>query len=136
VFDADDGIVVHLRSRLGRHNNGRGCAFTANRLPVALVHAEEYATRADALRRERQLERWTRAKKETLIAGDCALLRGCRRWRTLRLAATIDPIAAPLVTALYRSSRNPECEQALIFREAATSYENAARSHSSGQAGA
>lgn len=33
-----------------------------------LVYSEEYATRPEAMKREHQLKRWTRAKKEALIA--------------------------------------------------------------------
>jgi predicted GIY-YIG superfamily endonuclease len=42
---------------------------------VTLVHAERHADRPRALSRERQLKRWTRAKKEALIAGNLALLK-------------------------------------------------------------
>jgi predicted GIY-YIG superfamily endonuclease len=44
--------------------------FTAKRLPVALVYSEQLPNREMALTRERQLKRWTRRKKEALIAGD------------------------------------------------------------------
>jgi putative endonuclease len=36
---------------------------------VVLVHSESFATKSEALRREYQLKRCTRAKKEALIAG-------------------------------------------------------------------
>jgi putative endonuclease len=58
-----------------RHNDGRGSSFTARRRPVQLVFTEEHDCREAALARERQLKRWTRAKKEALIAGDLALLK-------------------------------------------------------------
>ena len=69
------GETNDLDLRLLRHNEGRAAAFTARRRPVALVYSEQYATRQAALTRERQLKRWTRAKKEALIAGDTALLK-------------------------------------------------------------
>ena len=69
------GETDDLAKRLARHNAGRGCLFTASRLPVALVYAEERALRDGALERERQLKRWTRAKKEALIAGNLRLLK-------------------------------------------------------------
>ena len=76
---ADDSLYIgetdRPSSRLARHNDGRGCVFTASRLPVNLVYSEEYATHDEALQRERQLKRWTRAKKEALIAGDRPLLK-------------------------------------------------------------
>lgn len=40
-----------------------------------LVYKEEYKTRLEAMRRELQLKRWTRVKKEALIAGDKKLLK-------------------------------------------------------------
>ncbi|OGH32556.1 MAG: hypothetical protein A3G66_01410 [Candidatus Levybacteria bacterium RIFCSPLOWO2_12_FULL_39_17] len=40
-----------------------------------LVYKEGYSTRLDAMRREKQLKGWTRAKKEALIAGDLKSLK-------------------------------------------------------------
>jgi tRNA/rRNA methyltransferase len=59
--------------RLERHNEGRAAAFTKRR-PVELVYREPYGTREEALARERQIRRWTRRKKDALIAGDSTLL--------------------------------------------------------------
>ncbi len=69
------GETADLEGRLVKHRDGSACVFTARRRPVALVYSELQETRAAALRRERQLKKWTRAKKEALIAGDLALLR-------------------------------------------------------------
>ena len=69
------GETGDLDLRLLRHNEGRASAFTAGRRPVALVYSEQYPTRQAALPRERQLKRWTRAKKEALIARDLELLK-------------------------------------------------------------
>ncbi len=40
-----------------------------------LVYQEEYATRQEAMRREKQLKGWTRAKKEALMCKDYKLLK-------------------------------------------------------------
>ena len=76
---ADDSLYIgethDLAGRLTRHNEGSAAAYTARRRPVRLVYQEEHTTRRDCLKRERQLKRWTRAKKEALIAGDRALLK-------------------------------------------------------------
>ncbi len=40
-----------------------------------LVYYETYPTRLKAMRREKQLKGWTRAKKEALIRKDYALLK-------------------------------------------------------------
>ena len=70
------GVTEDLAGRLARHNEGRGCAFTATRCPLSQAYAESFATRREAMARERQIKRWTRAKTEALIAGD---LRGLKR---------------------------------------------------------
>jgi len=36
-------------------------------LPVCLKYSEDCKTRSDALKRESQIKRWTRAKKRALI---------------------------------------------------------------------
>ena len=59
IGEADDAD-----RRVARHQEGRACAYTAARLPVKLVHLEELAGRLEALRRESQLKKWTRRKKE------------------------------------------------------------------------
>jgi len=39
------------------------------------VYSEKYATRSEAMQREMQLKKWSRAKKEALIAGNLELLK-------------------------------------------------------------
>jgi predicted GIY-YIG superfamily endonuclease len=76
---ADNSLYVgemnELDSRLAKHDEGSASFFTARRRPVALVYTETRLTRDDALKREKQIKRWTRAKKEALIAGDLAALK-------------------------------------------------------------
>jgi predicted GIY-YIG superfamily endonuclease len=69
------GHTHDLEWRMIRHLVGRGCKYTAARLPVDLVHSEVAPDRLAAIARERQLKRWTRAKKEALIAGNITLLK-------------------------------------------------------------
>ncbi len=69
------GETSDMTSRIAKHHDGSACRFTSGRRPVVLVHVEQHSTRLAALKRERQLKRWTRAKKEALIAGDRALLK-------------------------------------------------------------
>ena len=64
-----------IDARLERHNRGEGCVFTARRVPVALAYVEELETLREAGKRERQIKRWTRAKKEALIAANWPLLK-------------------------------------------------------------
>jgi putative endonuclease len=71
---SDDSLYIgetsDVESRLSRHNAGTAATYTATRRPVRVVYTEQHATRAECLKRERQLKRWTRAKKEALIVGD------------------------------------------------------------------
>ncbi len=62
------GYARDPRAREQAHNNGRGARYTAGRRPVALVYSESFASVGDALRRERQLKRLPRKKKEALVA--------------------------------------------------------------------
>jgi predicted GIY-YIG superfamily endonuclease len=75
----DDSLYIgetsNLHHRLAKHNEGTGSTFTRARRPVVIVYSETHTTREMALARERQLKRWTRAKKDALIAGDRALLK-------------------------------------------------------------
>ncbi len=68
------GSTQDVDERLKVHQSGRGPAFTAQRLPVELVYRELFTTLPDAVRRERQLKGWSRAKKAALIAGDAQQL--------------------------------------------------------------
>jgi len=63
-----------LPTRVITHNSGDGAQFTAVRLPARLVYSEEFATEPEAVRRERQIKRWTHAKKKALIDGDLTTL--------------------------------------------------------------
>jgi len=66
------GSTRDLSQRLEQHASGLGSAYTSRRLPVELVHAEEFDRVADAYLREKQVQNWSRAKREALIAGDPA----------------------------------------------------------------
>jgi len=64
------GYTTDIGTRERQHNEGRGCQYTSTRTPVQLVYCECKRTEKAALERERQIKRWTRAKKAALIAGD------------------------------------------------------------------
>ena len=66
------GSAASLSKRLWEHEMGASpVAYTYSRRPVKLVwSSEEVARYSDALRFERQIKGWSRAKKEALIRGD------------------------------------------------------------------
>jgi putative endonuclease len=60
------GWAVDIARRVRAHNAGRGARYTRARRPVTLVYAEACATRGEAMRRERALKRYPRARKLAL----------------------------------------------------------------------
>lgn len=76
------GHTTDLAHRERVHNEGRGSRFTAGRRPVAMVYAEQWSTLAAAVRREKQLKRWSSLKKEALIKRDSGSLKAASRHRT------------------------------------------------------
>ena len=64
------GHTDELEYRLAQHQAGTIKGFTSERLPVELVWSEEFPTREEALAAERQIKRWSRAKKQALIRSD------------------------------------------------------------------
>ena len=68
------GSTTNLEKRLWQHQNGEGSNFTKAHLPVELVYVEEFERIDDAFYREKQIQGWSRKKKEALIAKDFDLL--------------------------------------------------------------
>jgi len=63
------GTCVDLQAREAAHNAGKGAKYTRARLPVQFVYNEPFPTRADACRREAEVKRWPKSRKEKLVAG-------------------------------------------------------------------
>ncbi len=63
------GITNDLDGRVGKHNAGSGAKYTAARRPVVLAYSERQETISSARKREAQVKRWSRAKKENLVGG-------------------------------------------------------------------
>ena len=73
------GCTTALDQRYGEHQAGTHDGYTAARRPVEMVWSEEFQTIHDAVEVERQIKRWSRAKKEALIGGE---------WDRLQLLAS------------------------------------------------
>ena len=69
------GSTWNLEKRLFEHQNGTGARHTAKRLPVTLVFCEEFERVEDAFYREKQVQGWSRKKKQALIASNFNKLR-------------------------------------------------------------
>jgi putative endonuclease len=61
------GIAKNVQARVGRHNQGRGAAYTRTRLPVSLVYQEYNLTHSEALVREAEVKRLPRSQKEEIV---------------------------------------------------------------------
>ena len=88
------GHTDNLEKRIVDHQTGEIEGYTSTRLPVALVFADEFPTREEALSCERKIKGWSRKKKEAMMRGDWA--------EVSRLACKKRPS-----TSLSRANRSP-----------------------------
>lgn len=61
------GITENPKRRLNDHNSKKGSKFTKERGNFEIVFLEEYETLYQARRREIQVKKWRRDKKDFLI---------------------------------------------------------------------
>ena len=71
------GQTNNLERREQEHvsKNSKSAKYIKDGNDFKLVYSEEYQTRLESMRREKQLKGWTRSKKEALISGDLKLLK-------------------------------------------------------------
>ena len=68
------GSTKNLAKRFLEHQSGQGANFTHKYLPIKLVYLEKYDRIHEAFLREKQLQGWSRKKKEALITGNPYML--------------------------------------------------------------
>jgi putative endonuclease len=61
------GSTNNLEKRIKEHQNGDGSNHTKMRLPIRLVYLEKFSRIEEAFVREKQVQGWSRKKKEALI---------------------------------------------------------------------
>ncbi len=61
------GWTNNLEKRIEQHNSGKGAKYTKGRRPVKLAYYEEFDTKEEAMKREREIKKMTRKEKETLL---------------------------------------------------------------------
>ncbi len=69
------GATTDIDQRYEDHLDGRASRTTKLDPPLKIVYSEPLPTFSEARRREAQIKRWTRVKKEALISGDMDELR-------------------------------------------------------------
>ena len=85
---ADDtyytGCTTDLDQRIYEHQTGKYDGYTKRRRPVKLVWSEEFQTIDEAIEAERQIKKWSQAKKRALIAGDFDIIKELAQSREMR----------------------------------------------------
>lgn len=61
------GVTKNLQDRLNYHNTKQGSQFTKGKAKFKIVFSESYPTLSEARKREIQIKKWRRDKKEILI---------------------------------------------------------------------
>lgn len=61
------GVTNDLAERLKKHDAGKASRYTRGRGPVVLSHFEKFGSMGEALRREAEIKRLSREKKQELI---------------------------------------------------------------------
>ncbi|HKZ65608.1 MAG TPA: GIY-YIG nuclease family protein [Chitinophagaceae bacterium] len=71
------GQTNNLEKRLKEHQkkSSKSAKYMRYFESFELVFKEMFKTRAESMKREAQLKKWTKKKKEALIKGDLALLK-------------------------------------------------------------
>jgi putative endonuclease len=69
------GSTRDLDRRLINHQQWEGANFTREKLPVKLVYYEEFNRVDMAFLREKQIQKWSRKKKEALINNNMEALK-------------------------------------------------------------
>jgi putative endonuclease len=64
------GWTMDVPARVAKHADGTAAKYTRSRRPVTLVYAEPHESKRDAMKRERQIKRWPRARKIALVVAD------------------------------------------------------------------
>ena len=75
------GATTDLERRWSEHVDGTACRTTELDPPVEIAYSEEHPSFSCARKREAQVKRWTRAKKEALVSGDLTQLKALAKRR-------------------------------------------------------
>jgi putative endonuclease len=61
------GSTNNVDKRFKDHLEGRGARYTKSHKPEKIAYQETFSTKSEALRREAEIKKWPRKKKESLI---------------------------------------------------------------------
>ena len=69
------GSTKNLKKRLEQHKNKEGANYTKLHSPIKLIYYETFDRIDEAFEREKQIQKWSKAKKSALINNDIELLK-------------------------------------------------------------
>jgi len=61
------GYCINLKEREQKHNSGTGAKYTRSRRPIKIIYFEKFSSRNMAMKREIEIKKWQKNKKEKLI---------------------------------------------------------------------
>ena len=83
------GSTFNLEQRVSQHNGpDQGAIYTRSRQPVRVAWSGWFDRVEDAYRFEKQVQGWSRKKREALIRGDWEALPGLARRASVQRRAT------------------------------------------------
>lgn len=62
------GITKDVERRVEQHEEGNGSKYVRSRLPCKLVYVEQMENRSKALKREAEIKKWSKERKEELVS--------------------------------------------------------------------
>ena len=89
------GSTKNLELRIFQHQSGEGANHTKKKLPIKLLYFEEFDRIDEAYYREKQIQGWSRKKKEALINGNIDELKELAR----RYVTVASEVASPMASS-------------------------------------
>ncbi len=103
------GSTKYLELRIKQHQDGQGANHTRKYGPVELVYLEEFDRIDFAFNREKQVQGWSRKKKESLINGENNKLRALA-YSTRDKSGLSEPVLSGSSTQTKASPQSPDRE--------------------------
>lgn len=61
------GHAKNVKHRIEQHKKGQGARYTRMHEPAKIVYVEEFNSRSDAMKREREIKSFSHSKKQRLV---------------------------------------------------------------------
>jgi len=61
------GHAKNVKHRVEQHKKGQGARYTRMHEPAKIVYVEEFNSRSDAMKREREIKSFSHSKKQRLV---------------------------------------------------------------------